>query len=200
VTNAAATLDVSSCIALAAGGALLGLTSAAVAAPETYTLVPAHTVPMFAVTHQGISTQRGLFGRASGTITLDRAARSGVIDVAIDTTSLVTGDAPRDRALRGEDFLDTERFPAATYRATRVIYEGDQPVGADGELTLRGLTRAQHIDIGPVKCGEQFITRRAVCGTEIAATFKRSAFGMTAFPRDIGDDVVLTIQVEAARE
>jgi len=172
----------------------------ALAAPETYTLVPAHTVPMFAVTHQGISTQRGLFGRASGTVTLDRAARTGIIDVAIDTASLVTGDGTRDRVLRGEDFLDTARFPAATYRATRVIYDGDRPIGADGELTLRGITRPQHIDIGPVKCGEQFVTRRAVCGTEIAATFKRSAFGMTAFPHDVGDDVVLTIQVEGALE
>lgn len=172
----------------------------ALAAPESYTLVPAHTVPMFAVTHQGISTQRGLFGRASGTVMLDRAARTGIIDVAIDTTSLVTGDAPRDRVLRGEDFLDTARFPAAIYRATRVIYEGDRPIGADGELTLRGITLPQHIDIGPIKCGEQFVTRRAVCGTEIAATFKRSAFGMTAFAHDIGDDVVLTIQVEGTRE
>jgi polyisoprenoid-binding protein YceI len=56
------------------------------------------------------------------------------------------------------------------------------------------------VDIGPLKCGEQFVTRRAVCGTEIAAMFRRSSFGMTAFPREIGDDVVLTIQVEAVRE
>jgi polyisoprenoid-binding protein YceI len=176
------------------------MAAVATAAPETYTLEQAHTVPMFAVSHQGISLQRGLFGRASGTVTLDRAARSGTIDVAVDATSLVTGDAQRDRVLRGEDFLDSGRYPTATFRATRIIYDGDQPVGADGELTLRGVTRPLHVDIGPLKCGEQFVTRRPVCGTELAASFKRSAFGMTAFAREIGDDVALTIQVEGVRE
>ncbi len=181
--------------------AAIAVTSAAAfAEPESYTLEPAHTVPMFAVVHSGISTQRGLFGRASGTVTLDRGAKTGTIDVAVDTTSLVTGDALRDRVLRGEDFLDAGRYPAAIFRSTRVVYDGDAPVRAEGELTLRGVTRPLRIDIGPLRCGEQFVTRRAVCGTELSASFKRSAFGMTAFANEIGDDVVLTIQAEALRE
>jgi polyisoprenoid-binding protein YceI len=178
--------------ALAAGRAL--------AAVETYTLDAEHTVPMFAVSHEGISVQRGLFGRAAGTVTLDRERRSGTIDVAVDTASLVTGDALRDRVLRGEEFLDAARYPAAVYRATRIAFDGDRPTGADGELTLRGVTRAVHVDIGPLRCGRQFVTGRPICGTDLAATIKRSAFGMTAFARDIGDDVALTIQVEALKQ
>jgi polyisoprenoid-binding protein YceI len=169
----------------------------AFAAPVTYALDPQHTVPAFAVEHEGVSVQRGLFGRASGTVTFDAEARTGTIDVAVDTASVVTGDALRDRFLRGEDFFDADRYPAAIFRASRVVYEGDRPVGADGELTLRGITRPLHVDIGPVRCGEQFVTRRPVCGAEIVATLKRSAFGMTAFARAIGDDVTLTIQAEA---
>jgi polyisoprenoid-binding protein YceI len=181
--------------------AVLGCITAhgALAAPETYTIEPAHTVPMFAVMHQGISIQRGLFGRAAGTIVLDRAAKTGTIDIAIDTTSLVTGDAQRDRVLRGEDFFDVERHPTAVFRAMQLAFDGERPAGADGELRLKGVTRPLHVDIGPVRCGEQYITHRPVCGTEVKATLSRSAFGMTAFARDIGDDVTLTIQVEALR-
>jgi polyisoprenoid-binding protein YceI len=172
----------------------------ALAAPEVYTLDPAHTVPMFAIAHQGISMQRGLFGRAAGTVTLDRVARSGTVDVAVDSASVATGDALRDRILRGEDFLDAERYPAATFRSTRVVFDGDRPIAAEGELTLRGVTRPLRVEIGPIRCGEQFVTRKPVCGTEVVATFKRSAFGITAFAREIGDDVALTIQAEAVRE
>lgn len=187
-------------VARAAALACVAVVECALAAPETYTLQPSHTVPMFAVSHEGVSTQRGLFGRAAGTVTLDRAAKSGTIDVAVDTTSLVTGDAQLDRVLAGEDFLDSARYPAATFRATRMLFDGERPVGADGELTLRGVTRPVHLDIGPVKCGQEFVTHRPICGTDIGATFKRSAFGITAFARDIGDDVVLTIQAEGVRE
>jgi polyisoprenoid-binding protein YceI len=176
------------------------IAGAAAAAPERFSIEPMHTVPMFAVGHQGISVQRGLFGRAAGSVTIDRAAKSGTIDVAVDTASLTTGDALRDRVLRGEDFLDAARYPAATFRSTSIVYDGERPVAADGELTLRGVTRPLRVDIGPLRCGEQFVTRRAVCGTDVAATFKRSSFGMTAFAREIADDVALTIQVEALRE
>lgn len=172
------------------------IAGAAIAAPVTYALDSQHTVPAFAVAHGGVSIQRGLFGRASGSATFDAEARTGTIDVAVDTASVVTGDALRDRFLKGEDFLDADRYPAAIFRATRIVYEGDRPVGADGELTLRGVTRPLHVDIASLRCGEQFVTRRPVCGAEIVATLKRSAFGMTAFARDIGDDVTLTIQAE----
>lgn len=170
------------------------------AEPESFTLDPSHTIPSFAVSHLGLSVQRGLFTRASGTVVIDRAAKTGRVEVAVDPASLETGDRLRDRVLRGDGWFDVERHPAISFRAQRVVFEGDVPVAADGELTLRGVTRPLRLTIRDFRCGMQPLTRRPLCGAEVGATVRRSDFGMTDWLKDVGDDVAVTIQAEGYRD
>ena len=68
----------------------------AVAAPETYSIDPVHSFPHFSLNHLGMSTITGFFGKMSGQITLDRAAKTGALDVKIDAASVSTGDAKHE--------------------------------------------------------------------------------------------------------
>lgn len=180
--------------------ATLAAASAAQAAPESFTLDPAHTVPVFAVSHLGLSVQRGMFTRTSGTVVIDRAERSGRVEVAVDAASLETADRLRDRILRGDSWFDVERFPTVSYRAQRIDFDGDVPVAADGELTLLGVTRPVRLAIRDFRCGTHSLTRRPLCGAEVTATVRRSDFGMSAWLKDVGDEVTLTIQAEGYRD
>ncbi len=169
-------------------------------AQEAYTVDPAHTYPTFEVSHLGFSTQRGTFTRSSGRVVLDRVAQRGAIDISIDAGSLDTGHAKRDEMLRGEDFFDAARHATIAYRSTALKFDGDTLVGADGELTLLGVTRPVPLRVSAFKCGVHPLSRKALCGADATATLRRSEFGMKAFIPAVGDDVRIVIQIEAFRD
>ncbi|HWG30118.1 MAG TPA: YceI family protein [Steroidobacteraceae bacterium] len=74
---------------LAAGVALLAATAGTACAEEArYTLDPTHTYPSFEADHFGVSKWRGKMNHSSGTVTLDRAAQSGSVNVTIDLGSI----------------------------------------------------------------------------------------------------------------
>ncbi len=178
------------------------LAAAPAVAQETYVVDPTHTTPMFEIAHlSGMSRQRGFFTNANGRITLDRAARTGTIDVEIGTGSLVTGSRVLTDVLKREDFFDSERFPVMRFASRDVAFEGDVPVAARGELTLLGVTRPVTLTITGFTCGTQPLTRRPLCGAEATAAIRRSDFGMKyGIPNVAGDDVRIVIPVEAFRE
>ena len=94
---------------------------AAMAAPEGYTLDPYHTFPNFTLDHLGVATIYGRFNKTTGKVTIDRAAKSGSIDLSVDTASVDTGDndkgsraRSRDEHLRSADFFNATEFPKMT--------------------------------------------------------------------------------------
>ncbi|MBL8250868.1 MAG: polyisoprenoid-binding protein [Candidatus Competibacter sp.] len=189
-------------IGVATVAALLswGSITLAQAAPEKYVLDNSHTYPYFEVVHLGWSTTRGLFHKTSGAATLDFAAKTGSVEVVIDAGSLDTAYPKRDEHLRGEDFFDVAKYPTIAYRADRIQFEGNKPVKAEGQLTLRGITKPVTLAFTRFKCGEHPIAKKHYCGGDATATIKRSDFGMGAFPNAVSDDVKLSIAIEAARE
>ena len=175
--------------------------SAAAAAPQTYVIDPTHTTPLFEVRHMGMSLQRGFFTNTTGTIVLDRAEHKGRIDVVIGTGSLVTGSRVMTDVLKREDFFNAENFPVMRFVSRDVVFEGDVPVAANGELTLLDVARPVVLRITDFTCGAQLYTRRPMCAAEATATIRRSEFGMTyGIPRVAGDDVRIVIPVEAMQE
>lgn len=171
-------------------------------AQEVYVIDGTHTTPMFEIAHNGgISRQRGFFTNTSGRITLDRAARTGSIDVVIGTGSIVTGSRVLTDVLKRDDFFASDRFPTMSFASRDVAFAGDVPVAARGELTLLDVTRPVTLQIADFKCGTQPFTRRPMCGAEATATIRRSDFGMTfGVPNVAGDEVRIVIPVEAVRE
>lgn len=187
--------------------AFLALPVVAFAAPESYTLDPYHTYPNFTVDHLGVSTMYGRFDKASGKVTIDRAAKSGTIDLSIDTISVTTGDVDkgsrprtRDEHLRSPDFFNAAEFPKATYKSSKITFNGDNPSSIDGELTLLGVTKPVQLTIERFKCNPASGNAKERCGGNATGKFKRSDFGMKFGVPNIGDEVTLLVSFEALKD
>ena len=185
--------------------AMAAAMAAAIAGPapaqDTYVIDPVHSQPMFEVQHMGYSLQRGTFSKATGKITLDRAAKKGAIDVTIDTGSVKTIDPRLDTSVRGEDFFNVAKYPSMSFKSTALTFDGDRVVGAEGELTLLGVTKPVKLTVANFVCGDHPFNRKPMCGAEVTTTIKRSEWGMKyGIPKAVGDDVKIMIPVEAYRE
>ncbi len=168
------------------------------AAPETYKVDPDHTIPGFEVTHLGLTTVRGLFQKTSGTITFDRAAKTGSVEIVIDTASVVTNVDRRDKLIR--DWFKTDQFPNMVFRSNRLKFSGDEIVGADGELTMLGVTRPLSLTLTQFKCIVHPVNKRQLCGADGSGMIKRSEFGMTFLTHVIGEDVKIVFGIETIKE
>ena len=176
------------------------LPGALLAAPESYTIDPRHTFPRWAVSHHGFSIHRGQFNKTSGKLVMDWTAKTGRIDIELETASIGTGDPEFDKVLRAPPWFDTDKHPRMTFRSTSMRFEQDAPVSVTGELTLLGVTRPITLRVSNVKCGNHPVSKKGLCGAEVTGSIKRSEFGMKTSLPSIGDDVQLTIQFEAFRD
>ncbi len=162
----------------------VGMTVVAIAAQlghaaDTYQLDPNHTFPSFEADHMGgLSTWRGKFTKTTGTVTIDRAARTGSADVTIDPASVQTGNARLDQHLIGDEFFDVAKYPIATYKGTRMVFDGDTPRRIIGNFTLHGVTRPLTLEIESFKCMQHPVLKREVCGVEAEGAFNRDDFGI----------------------
>ncbi|GAB4480576.1 MAG: YceI family protein [Burkholderiaceae bacterium] len=173
---------------------------AAAAAPETYVIDNTHTYPRFEYSHFGYSTQSHRFTKTSGKIVLDRAARSGSIEVTIDAKSVDTGYALFNGHIQAEDFFDTAKFPTITYRADRIRFEGDRPIEADGQLTIKGVTRPVKLNVTSFHCMPHPIVKKDACGANAVARVKRSEFNMGKHAPYVSDEVTIHVPVEAIKQ
>src|SRR5580658_325182 len=171
----------------------------AAAAIDHYTIDPNHTYPSFEAPHiGGISFWRGKFDRSSGTVTLDRAARTGSVNIVIDATSVDFGHEKMNIHAKGPDLFDVEKYPTATYQSSSIDFDGDTPVGVHGSLTLHGVTKPVFLQIASFKCIIHPMLKREVCGADAKAEIDRTDFGM-GFGVGQGipsGKVTLAIQVE----
>ncbi len=178
---------------------IASLSLSATAASITYKIDPEHTYPSFEADHLGgLSTWRGKFNRTSGTITLDKAAGTGDVEIFIDTSSADFGHDVLNKAMQGQEMFETDRYPQAVYKGRLADFVDGRPTQVVGELALHGITRPLTLKIDAFKCMPHPLFKRELCGADALATFKRDDFGMTA-GKDYGFsmDVALRIQVEA---
>lgn len=177
--------------------ATFGAAASAAGAADTYELDPTHTYPSFEADHfGGISVWRGKFNKSRGTVTLDRAAKTGTLDVSIDLKSVAIGNEQLDAELVGPEFFDTAKFPLATYKGTRIRFDGDRPVEVIGELTLHGVTKPVNLKIVSFKCFQSPVIKKEVCGSDSIATFDRGEFGI-AKGKDYGFGLSTTLRIQA---
>lgn len=167
---------------------------------ETYRVDPLHTTTTFSVSHLGLSQQRGSFGRTTGVLTLDRAARKGSIDVVIDAASVTSGSPPRETMLKGEDYFNVAQFPMITFKSTNLKFDGENLVGCEGEVTIRGVTRPVTLSVADFKCAIHPATKKPACGAEVTARVKRSEFGMTKNQASTSDEVIIAVAIEAIQQ
>jgi polyisoprenoid-binding protein YceI len=172
----------------------------AIAAPETYIIDGSHTFPRFEYSHFGYSVQVSRFDKTTGKITLDRADKTGSVDVTIDMKSVNTGSTLFNSHIQGEDFLDTEKFPTATFKSTSLKFDGGKLSAVDGNLTIKGVTKPVTLALTSFFCMPHPMLKKDACGANATTRIKRSEFNAGKHAPYVGDDVTLTIAVEAIKE
>ena len=179
---------------------MAALVAPAFAAPETFVIDTTHTAPRFEYTHLGYSTQVQRFDKTSGKIVLDRAAKTGSVDVVIDAKSVNTGYALFNEHIQNEDFFSTANYPTITFKSTGVKFEGDKPVSVDGNLTIKGVTKPVTLSVTSFQAMPHPMLKKDAIGANATARIKRSDFNMGKNAPYVSDEVTLSISVEAIKQ
>lgn len=180
--------------------AVTALPASAMAAAGSYTVDPAHTFPHFEINHLGFSTMHGRFNATEGKLTVDLAGKTGSVDVKIDANSIDTGFKKRDDHLRSPDFLNAAEYPTITYKSSKVVINGDSSATVDGTLTLMGVSKPVQLAVDHLQCGANPMNKKEMCGFNATATIKRSDFGVNYALPAIGDEMKITIEIEALKD
>jgi polyisoprenoid-binding protein YceI len=129
-------------------GASLAL-PAAVSAAE-YEIDPTHSFVDFRIQHLGYSWMHGRFNGVAGSFRYDAGQPSAAaVEVAVDTATIDTNHAERDKHLRSADFLGVDTHPGASFKSTG--FTGDANGGKlAGVLSIHGVDKPVEIDIRKV--------------------------------------------------
>lgn len=174
---------------------------AAQAQSATYALDPTHTFVTFEVPHFGVTTNRGRFDKKAGSVQLDKAGKSGKVDLTIETGSISTGTAAFDKHLQSKDFFNSAEHPTARFVADKFVFNGDKVSEVTGLLTLLGKTNPVTLKATNFGCYQSPMLKVEVCGGDFETTIVRSQYGMTwGLNFGISDNVRLVIQVEGVKQ
>lgn len=176
---------------------LAALAGSAIAAPVTYVVDESHTFPRFSYSHFGLSTQLSSFSKTSGKVVFDAQAKTGSVDITIDMKSVNTGFVDFNGHIQGEDFLDTAKFPTATFKSTKVVFEGDKPKSIDGVLTIKGVSKPVTLSVTSFLAMPHPMVKKPAIGANAFTTIKRSEYGAGKFAPYVGDEVRIDIALEA---
>ena len=183
--------------------ALLMGSPAALASAESYVVDTEgmHASVNFKVSHLGYSWLTGRFDDFKSEFVFDEDNPSNSsVEVSINTNSINTNHGERDRHLRGKDFLNTKKFPEATFKSTSVTADDDKgEYRVQGELTLHGVTQPVEFDIEQVGAGNDPWGgyRR---GFEGELAIKPADFGMNYDVGPLANTVYLEFHLEGVRQ
>jgi polyisoprenoid-binding protein YceI len=185
--------------ALALGGVLMGA-GQAMAADYAIDKQGQHAFVNFKISHLGYSWLYGTFKDFDGSFSYDAAnPQDSKVNVTLNTTSVDTNHAERDKHLRSDDFLNVGQHPTATFASTSVTSTGEGTADINGDLTLNGVTK-------PVVIAATFIGEgkdpwggyRA--GFEGSTTLKLKDFDIQKDLGPASQSVELIISVEGIRQ
>lgn len=179
--------------------AAAGRAVSAAAAPAAWTIDPNHSAAQFTVRHLMVSNVRGEFGNIRGTIVFDEEDPSKTtIDATIDATTVNTRVTARDDDLKGASFFDVAKYPTITFRSASVRPAGPSAFDVSGDLTMHGVTKpvTLRVEAAPPVKDPRGNERR---GAEATTKLSRKEFGVSGDPGIVGDEVRITIDVEAVR-
>ena len=115
----------------------------------------AHAFVNFKIKHLGYSWLHGRFNTFDGEFNYDaEKPNASQIMVNIDTTSLDSNHAERDKHLRGKDFLNVDKYPTATFKSTNITFNNDDSGKVTGDFTLHGVTKSITFEIDKIGEGQ----------------------------------------------
>src|SRR5690348_1448773 len=176
---------------------LLGAGVAA-AHPLDYRIDTVHSQVLFSADHDGYSRPVGRFAIARGWLRFDPddwSASKVVADIDLDSADL--GDKGWDAAVTGHNFLDAAQSPLAHFESDTVRKTGTNTGTLAGRLTLRGVTLPVTVEFTVNRVGMTLFGFETIAGFSGHAKFDRTKFGMTAFPKAVGTEVAIRLEIEA---
>jgi polyisoprenoid-binding protein YceI len=185
--------------ALALGSALFGA-GQAMAANYAIDTEGQHAFVNFKISHLGYSWLYGTFKDFDGSFSFDdKNPQASKVNVSLNTASVDTNHAERDKHIRSDDFLSVGKHPTATFESTSVKSTGEGTADITGNLTLNGVTK-------PVVIAATFVGQ----GDDPWGGYRAGFAGSTtlklkdfAIEKDLGpasSEVELTISVEGVRQ
>lgn len=176
-------------------------TTGLAAAAGTYKLDPVHSFVAFKIGHMNVSETLGLFNKVSGDLVLGKTGAESSVNIKVDAGSVFTANKKRDDHLKSPDFLNVAQFPEITFKSTAIESLGDDRYKVTGDLTLHGVTKAVTAEFVHVGSGKNMMDPKVfLTGFTGELAIKRTDFGMTNMVGPAGDEVELTIAVEAIRQ
>jgi polyisoprenoid-binding protein YceI len=183
--------------------ACLALAIPAIAGAATYQLDPVHSSIQFKIRHLTVSNVTGTFNKIKGSATMEGEDPATLkVQVAIEASSVDTGNEKRDQHLKTPDFLDVAKYPTITFVSKKVVKGDPGKMKITGDLTIHGVTREITVDLeGPTS----EVTdpwggfRRGATGT---ARIDRRDFGITwntaldSGGMLVGNEVTIYVEVE----
>jgi polyisoprenoid-binding protein YceI len=170
----------------------------AAAHPLDYRIDTVHSQVLFSADHDGYSRPVGRLAIARGWLRFDPDDWDASKVVAdIDLASADMGDGGWNAAVTGRNFLDAAQFPSAHFQSTAVRKTGEHGGTLDGELTLHGVTLPVTVDFTVNRVGVTLFGFETIAGFSGSANLDRTKFGMTAFPKSVGIEVAIRLEIEA---
>ncbi len=161
----------------------------------TYAVDPGHTQVGWRVSHMGFSNYNGGFSDVSGNLVLDpKNPAAAKLSVKIPVASVTTTSAKLTGELKGDQWLDSGKFPDMTFVSTKVAPAGKDKAKVTGDLTLHGVTKPVTLDVTFVGAGTNPLNKKYTVGFTATGTLKRSDFGVKTYLPLIGDDLHLAIE------
>ncbi|GLB61271.1 YceI family protein [Cytobacillus sp. NCCP-133] len=166
---------------------------------------PAHSSVDFSIKHMMIANVKGSFNSFEAEIEADPIdLTTADIQFSISISSVDTRNEDRDNHLRSADFFDVENHPAMTFKSTSIVGKGDDEYDVTGDLTIRGVTKAETFTVTYEGSGKDPWGNEKV-GFSAAGAIKRSDYGLTwnsALETGgvlVGDKVKIDLQIQAAK-
>ncbi len=160
----------------------------------------AHQFVMFKISHLGYSWLYGRFNDFNGTFTVDADnPENSSVEATIQVASLDSNHAERDKHLRGDDFLDVDEYPTATFKSTKIEKTGEKTAKITGDFTLHGVTKPVTLDAKLLGYGDDPWGGYRM-GLEASTTLKLADFGITYDLGPASETVDIIISVEGIRQ
>ncbi len=176
----------------------LGAFAAPAAAADTYGFDPNHSQVRFTYDHMGFANILGLIGGIEGELVYDaEQPANSRVSATIPIAGIRTGVEKMDQHLNADDFFDVARFPTATFTSTKVEAAGEGRLKVTGTLTIRDVSREVVLDVTLNGRGEHPMRKTPAIGFDARTALKRSEFGVGKYVPAVGDDVEVSITVEA---
>lgn len=160
----------------------------------------AHQFVMFKISHLGYSWLYGRFNDFNGTFTVDaNNPENSKVEATIQTTSVDSNHAERDKHLRSDDFLDVDKYPTATFKSTSIEQTGDDTAKITGDFTLHGVTKPVTLDAKMIGYGDDPWGGYRM-GLEASTSLKLADFGITKDLGPASETVEIIISVEGIKK